>query len=260
MSVYGGEILHELQKASMWKRISAALCDLILLAVAAAGFAILFSAATGYDGHAQHLQDISERYEAEYGVDFQISNQDYEKLTDAERDNYKAAFEAFSKDSEANQVYGMLVNLSFLIITFGILIACVLLELFVPLILKNGQTLGKKIFGVAVMRRDGIRISPIVLFTRVILGKYTVEIMIPVLLVLMIYWNMIGILGTVALFALLILQIVLLISSEERPVLHDKLAHTVAVDFASQMIFDTPEQKEEYKKRILADIAETDKN
>ena len=35
----GGELVYDLQKASMWKRISAALCDLILMAVAAAGFA-----------------------------------------------------------------------------------------------------------------------------------------------------------------------------------------------------------------------------
>ena len=252
--------MYDLQKASMWKRISAALCDLILMAVAAAGFAILFSALLGYDAHAAQLDVIGKEYQAEYNVDFKISQEDYNKLTDAEKDNYKAAIEAFSKDAEANQIYGVVVNLSFLIITFGILLAFILLELVVPLILRNGQTVGKKIFGVGVMREDGIRITPIVLFTRAILGKYTVETMIPVLLILMIYWEMIGILGTIAVFGMLILQIVLLATTRERAVIHDKLAHTVAVDFASQMIFDTPEELIAYKQRIHADIAESEKS
>ena len=36
----------------------------------------------------------------------------------------------------------------------------------------------------------------------------------------------------------------------------DKMAHTVAVDMASQMIFDSPEALLEYKKRIHAESVE----
>jgi len=32
-----------------------------------------------------------------------------------------------------------------------------------PLLFKNGQTLGKKIFGVALMRNDGVRIGHVTL-------------------------------------------------------------------------------------------------
>ena len=251
--------MYDLQKASMWKRISAALCDFIALGIVIVGFALLLSAVLGYDGQAAALEDISEKYEAEYKVDFDIPESDYQELTDAEKEQYKLAMDAFSQDADANYVYSMLVNLTFVIITFSILIAFVLLEFLLPLFFGNGQTLGKKVFGVAVMREDSVKLTPLLLFTRAILGKYTVETMIPVLIILMIYWDMIGFLGTVLVLGLLIAQIVLLATSAERRVLHDRLSHTVTVDYASQMIFDSPEAKLAYKQRIHAEQLEAEK-
>ena len=252
-------MLGDVQKASMWKRISAALCDLIALLIVVVGFSLLLSAVFGYDGHAARLEEISEKYETEYKVDFDIPQSDFEKLTEDEKALYKQAMDAFSKDADANYVYNVLVNLTFAMITASILAASLLLEFLVPLLLRNGQTLGKKVFGVAVMREDGIKISPMILFVRAILGKYTVETMIPVLIVLMIYWNMIGFPGTVLLIGILILQLILLIKTRERKVIHDVLAHTVAVDFASQRIFDSPEALLAYKKRIHEEQARSER-
>jgi uncharacterized RDD family membrane protein YckC len=132
-------------------------------------------------------------------------------------------------------------------------VAFLLLEFLIPLLLGNGQTVGKKVFGVAVMREDSVKLSPVLLFIRAILGKYTIETMVPVLIILMIYWGVLGFFGTVILFGMLILQLVLLFSTKERSAIHDKLAHTVAVDYASQKIFDTPEAMLAYKKRIHAE-------
>ena len=61
--------------------------------------------------------------------------------------------------------------------------------LFVPLKLGNGQTIGKKVFGIGVMRVDGVQLTTIQLFIRTILGKFTLETMIPVYIVLMIFFN-----------------------------------------------------------------------
>ena len=140
-----------------------------------------------------------------------------------------------------------------------ILVAFVALEFAVPLLFKNGQTLGKKVFGVAVMREDCVKITPMILFVRAVLGKYTLETMIPVLVVVMIYWNIVGIFGTVLVLGLFITQIVLLISTRERRAIHDKLSHTVVVDYASQMIFNSPEELLSYKQRIHAERVESEK-
>ena len=251
--------MYDLQKASMWKRISAALCDLIALATVVVGVMLVLSIILGYDGHAERLEQISETYEAKYFVDFDIEQADYEKLSDAQKDAYKRAIDEFSKDAEANYVYNLLINLTFVMVTFSILVAFLLLELLVPLLFRNGQTLGKKVFGVAVMREDGVKLSPMLLFVRAILGKYTVETMIPTLIVIMIYWDMIGILGTILLLGILLLQIIMLCAGNTRQVLHDRLSHTVVVDYASQKIFDTPEDLIAYKQRVHAELVEAEK-
>ena len=252
--------MYDLQKHNMWKRISAAMCDLIAIGIVIVGLALFLSATLGYDGHAAHLEDISESYETAYGVDFDILQSDYEALTDIEKETYREAMTAFSKDADANYTYNVLVNLTFVIITLSILVAFILLEFIVPLLFGNGQTLGKKVFGVAVMREDGVKISPLILFVRSILGKYTVETMVPVLVVLMIYWDMLGFFGTVLVLGLTLFQIILLMSTSKRQVIHDKLSHTVTVDYASQMIFDSPEAMIEYKKRIHAEKVDAEEN
>ena len=133
---------------------------------------------------------------------------------------------------------------------FLILFAYLLLEFVVPLLLKNGQTLGKKIFGIAIMRTDGVKITPFALFVRTVLGKYTIETMVPVLIVIMIYFSILGLTGTVVLGLIALLQIILLAATKSRSAIHDLLACTVAVDFASQRIFDSSEELLEYKKKL----------
>lgn len=252
--------MYDFQRANMWKRISAALCDLILICIVVVGAALLLSTVFGYDGYTERLEQISTSYETEYKVDFDISSADYEALSEGEKSQYEAAMDAFSNDGEANYVYGMIINFTFLIVVFSIMIAYLVLEFFVPLLLGNGQTLGKKVFGVAVMRADGVKISPVILFARTIFGKYTVETMLPVMIIIMVYLNLMGILGTALILGLLVVQIVLLAVTKARTPIHDMLAHTVTVDFASQLIFDTPEDLLAYKKRIHAEQVEAEKS
>jgi len=103
------------------------------------------------------------------------------------------------------------------------------------------------------MRVDSVRLTTIQLFIRTILGKFTIEIMIPVLLVLMLFFNIIGIVGLFVLAGLLLLQVILLGVSKSNLAIHDHLAGTVVIDMASQRIFDTTEDLVEYQKRIAAE-------
>ena len=89
-------------------------------------------------------------------------------------------------EGEANRSI-VLVNYTFIIISFSILIGFLIVEFLFPMIFKNGQTLGKKIFGIGVMRVDGVKVTTPILFVRSILGKFTIETMMPVLMVIMIY-------------------------------------------------------------------------
>ena len=249
------DMVYDLQKASMWKRASAYIFDFILFGILVVGIALLLSFCLGYDAQIESLEATYSAYEEKYGIDLNISLEEFEKLSEEQKALYGEANEAFAKDPEVNRTYSLILNLTLIIITFSILGAYLITELLVPLILKNGQTFGKKIFGVAVMRVDGVRISPLQLFIRTVLGKFTIETMFPVFIAIMTVVIPLGIVGTVVLIMFGVLQICVLMISKTNSAIHDLIAGTVAVDMASQMIFNSPEELMEYKKRIHAEKA-----
>ena len=246
-------MLGDIQKASMWKRISAYIFDMILLGILAVGLATVLSFTLGYDKYAADLDEAYSKYEREYGVEFGITEDEYYAMSEEDRAIFDEASYAVSADTDAIYSYNMIVNLTLIITTFSILLAYLALEFVLPLVFKNGQTLGKKIFGIALMRNDGVKINTVSLFVRTVLGKFTVETMIPVLILIMIFLGSMGVVGVIVIGLIVLLQIILLIATRTNSVIHDVLANTAAVDYASQRIFNSTEELIEYKKQLHAD-------
>ena len=73
-----------LQRAGIWKRISAYLLDLILLAILATGAIAGLSAILGYDEKMGRVTQFYQEYETIYGIDFDITEEDYLKLREGE--------------------------------------------------------------------------------------------------------------------------------------------------------------------------------
>ncbi len=249
----------------MWKRASAFVLDLIFICIIAAGAMLGLSAITGYDTHSSKLDAFYEDYGAkiteEYGIeDLYITQEEYEAMTEEEQKNHNAAVKAFeaalNKDEEVIATYQLVVSLSLMITSIGIFVGFAALELVVPLILGNGQTIGKKIFGLCVVRVDSVKITPLMLFVRSLLGKYTVETMIPVLIIVMILLNTMGFVGIAVIVMLAILQLALVFATRNHTAIHDAFAQTVVVDMASQMIFNSTEELTAYKARVAAEAAE----
>lgn len=245
----------ELQKASLWKRVSAFLFDGILLGIAAVLFALALSALTGYDGYSRTVTESYEKYSAEYGVDLRMSQTEYQALSEEEARRAEEGYAAMNADKAALHANQMMLQLSVLIISLGFFLAYLALEFLLPLKLGDGQTLGKKIFGIGLMRTEGVRVNAVTLFVRAILGKYAVETMVPVLILLMIYWGTIGIVGPVVILLILAVQCVLMLCTRANALIHDLLAGTVVIDAASQRIFDTPEELAAYKAKIARELA-----
>ena len=248
-------MVYDLQKANMWKRISAWMFDLILTATLAIGIWLILSALMGYDSTNRRMNEIYDTYSTQYGVDFEISQSDYQALSPEELLSYQAATDAMNADAEAVEVYNRLVRLSLLVTTLGIFFAMLIWEFFIPLGLGDGRTLGKKIFGLCLMRSDKVKVNNVQLFARCVLGKFAIETMIPVYIIEMIFWGTMGILGPIILFVLLIAQCVAFIATQTNSALHDLIAATVVVDRNSQMIFKTPEDLIEYQKQVAAELA-----
>ena len=248
-------MIYDLQKASLWKRVASWMFDGILVGILAVGIGLLLSMLLGYDKHSQAVETAYAKYEAEYQITFEITQEAYEAMTPQQRADYDAAYQALIEDSEAMHAYNMMLSLSLVITSLGIFVAILIWEFVIPLFFGNGQTLGKKIFGLGVIRIDGVKINTVQLFARTLLGKYAIETMIPVAICLMLFWNMVGLAGTLFLIGLLLTQMICLVVTKTNSGIHDLLAGTVVVDIVSQMIFESSEELIEFKKKVAAEQA-----
>ena len=245
----------------MGKRISAFMFDFIIFLTVFVAIALALSAITDYDGNIASLEAVYDKYENEYGIVLGGQPEGYDQMTEEEKksynDRYAEAEEAFQKDSEAIMLSSKLMSATLLILAVGLFISFFVSDFIVPLIFGNGQTLGKKIFGICLMRDDGVKISPVMLFVRAILGKFTIETMVPVFLVMLILVGGAGFIGLLAILAIFIFNAALIIKTRTNSAIHDMLAYTVVVDKESQLIFESKEAMIEYKNRIHAE--ESDK-
>lgn len=243
-------MIYDLQKASTLKRVSAYLLDLILLVVLITGIAFLLSAVFQFDTWNQAVSDNYARYEAQFGISLDITQEDYDAMTAEQKAVYDAAFEALNADEEAVRAYNMLVNIILSIVSLSILLGYLGMEFVVPLLFGNGQTVGKKVFGIALMKTSGVKINTVSLFIRTVLGKFAIETMIPVLMIMMMLLGTIGLLGPIVVIGIWLVQLVMLLTSHTNSLIHDVLAHTVAVDMHSQMIFSSEGELIAFKQQL----------
>ena len=251
--------VYGIEKASLLKRFSAYLLDIILTLIVATGVMALVSVITRYDDYNSQMEELYTRYEEEYDIKFDMSLEEYEKLSEEEMKKYEEIFEKFSKDEEVIYSYNMVFNLTLLIVTLGCLFGVLVVEFVAPLILKNGQTIGKKVFNLCLVKNNGVKLNTMMLFVRSFLGKFTIETMIPVYIVVLIVFGNAGAVGTIVLILILLVQIVLVFKTENKCLIHDLMAGTVVVDKSSQMIFESEEAMIEFKQDFYKKEAENKK-
>ena len=284
--------MFELRKIGIVRRASALLLDLILLAVLATGFMFIISLICNYKAEEQlstqnytaweefrkdYVGDIASYYgftyeedgETNYTIkkDGEISSLSelVQKLIDSkgEDEAVKEAYDAYMALPSAaavNMQYRYVYNLLFMMTSLGIFLSFLVLEFILPIILKNGQTVGKKVFGICLVRPNCVRITTMSLFARAILGKYAIETMFPVLLVFLFLFGGLGILAVILFVALGLLNIVLFFALKNRTPIHDLLAGTVAVDMRLQMIFESEEELAEKKALKQKEFIESSKS
>ena len=246
-----------LQKANFWKRISAFMFDGVLLFVLTLACMIGFHAAFNIDAKIDKLETYRAQYEAEYGIDLDIPQEDYDKLTDEEKKVYDETYikvnEAMSKDEAIMELNGNIITLVATSISLGLLIATTGLYFVVPLCFKNGRTLGKKIFGLAVVRTNGVKLTNPILFARSLIGFYAIEVMFPLMLTALTLLGVLGAIGFITIGLFFILQIgVMIYTKKTNSCIHDLLTDSVVVDMASQQIFETQAERTEFDKAEAA--------
>ena len=236
----------DLQKAPFGKRIFAFLADLIVAGILISGIYFALSAILDIDGYTKKYNDILLSYEEEYGVSYDTTQEQYSAMTDAEKEHYAEAVDAMNADEDANKAIKTAYTLTFITFASGIIVSMLLLEFIVPLLFGDGRTLGKRLFGLGVMRTNYVRITPVQLFVRGVIGKGVFELVLPILIILSVLSGKTGVFGLILLGVMVIAEIVVLIRSDSNSMLHDVLADTAVVDWASQRIFENEKQRDAY--------------
>ena len=280
--------MFELKKIGIVKRASALLLDLILLAVLTTGFMFLISLMCNYSyeeslsaKYYKQWEDFRKDYVSDvatyYGFDYEVKGDgNYVITKNGEESNLdelmkslndsmgedaatKSAYDVYKKlppVEKVNWQYKYVYTLLFMMTSVGTLLAYLVLEFILPIIFKNGQTVGKKVFGICLVRPNCVKITTLSLFARTVLGKYAIETMFPILLVFLFLFGGLGILAIILLAALALLNIILFFALKNRTPIHDLLAGTVAVDMKLQMIFQSEEELVEKKALAQREVVE----
>ena len=251
-----------IQKASFWKRISAYMIDTVLMIFLTMALFLVFSPIFKVDDHSQKLRDYKNQYAAQYEVDLDLASKNSSTIPEEEKaayeanyEKYEAMNEAMAKDKEVQAVNADIIIAFAASFAVSIFFATLLLCFVIPLLFKDGRTLGKRVFGLAVIRTNGVKISTPVLFIRSMVGVYAIETMFPILLVFMMIMGMLGLIGGILLIGFALLQIACMITTQNNQCVHDLLTDSVVVDMASQTIYETEEDLITAQKAAAAERA-----
>ena len=231
--------------------------DGVLLFALTIACMIGFHAAFGVDAKIDKLEQYRTEYATKYGIDLDIKQEDYDNFTQEEKDAYDKLYlevnEAMSKDEKVMELNGDIITAVATSISLGLLISTVGLYFVVPLCFKQGRTLGKKIFGLAVVRTNGVKLTNPLLFARSLIGFYAIELMFPLIITALTLLGVLGIIGFITLGLFFILEIgVMIYTKKTHSCIHDLLTDSVVVDMASQQIFETQEDRTEFDKAEAA--------
>ncbi len=234
-------------KASPLKRFVAYMIDLILLLIIAGSVVVGMFSKLNFNSYREELVSYYDKYEQQFGVDLSVSK---EGLTQEEQQKYVDALTALNEDEGALSALSSVVKIALLSLAVGLFVGYAILEVMLPLIFKNGQTVGKKAMGLCVMHKEHVKVSVMQVIYRAILGKYFVETLVPVVMLLLNTSNTLGMTSSLVLAAIAMTQGFIVLMSQANCGIHDKLFKTVVADFEQQYIFDSLEEKRAYEQEL----------
>ncbi len=216
-----------LQKAPFFKRLLALMLDWIFIVILIFTCVIPMSFLMKVDEYSEKFDHYYSEYEKKYGVKFDLTEEQFNAMTEEELKLYEEAYNALTSDEEANKAHDALFKRILGSIELSILAAYLVMDVLFPLMLKNGQTLGKRVFNLAVLRTGGEPVSMLTILSRTVIGKFTVQTAIPALVVCSILMGSLNPVGIFYVIAILVANIVLLIKKGKT--LHDILVDTIVV-------------------------------
>ncbi len=246
-SVYG------INKGRMIKRVAAACLDFIIFALCAVGFTTLMSTIVGYDNYRAELDKKYEEHNVLYEYDPTAGVEDEGSIfceMKEEGDACYLAWESFYADEEAVNLLNTCTSLTLVTGSVGLFGGALVAHFLIPLLLKNGQSFGKKFMRLAVISKQGIRVRPMHMFLRFLFGIYVIELMVPFYGILYIFSGSPG--GIIAVALILGIFVANLIMTTTTPfgsAIHDLVGGTIVVEYDGQAIFDSVDELNKFKEQ-----------
>ena len=150
-----------------------------------------------------------------------------------------AIMDELNKIPEVAKAGAMYMTFSTLQYVASIFISGVIVYILVPWLMKNGQSFGKKIFGLGLANSDGYKFT-----NSRLLMRFVPFAVIDISLFFMILVNLYLVLLIVLIIFLV--SFALAMSSPKRMSLHDLTAQSIVIDMKSSTIFATVEEEEAY--------------
>ena len=143
----------------------------------------------------------------------------------------------FRKDEDNAALEAKLGSMDFLKITMDSMLTGFIIFCLIPLILKNGQTLGKKLMKLALVSTNEVKVKGWNVFARWAIGIFAFETMINLYFVTQ--WTI---------PVVLIISVITALVTRKGMALHDYIGGTIVVDLNNTVILDSVEER---RKRIL---------
>lgn len=223
-------------------RIAAFIIDAILLVILLTGILYLSSVVFHYDAH---LAALESEYIKEGFLVLNPETNKYEYLSET-ASNYQVVLESIKNNKIIISEQNFLNSY-----TSQAPIACIAIVLFitefiVPLFLGNGQTVGMKVFKIALISNNNIKISPLQLFARCLIGKIAILGVIPMFGVSFILFNPTGgLLGTLIIIVILIIQITAIMKNKNHAGIQDIIAQVYPVNYSETVIYRNKKELQE---------------
>ena len=224
---------YRLQKAPLGKRLAAFVFDFTVWALLAVLCSTLVNAFIKFDAYYDQMNNVYAQYGEQYGVNVTMTEEEYNAMTQEEIDAMNVAYETMQEavlaDENVVNMYATFVQKLIILVAVSLLTATIVLEFAIPLALGNGQTLGKKLVNIGVAHKNGDKVTSREMFMRTFFGKFSVEIIIPAFIVMMVWFGVAGLGGIAILLGIAGTQAMLVLATPQRRAFHDMVSSTYVV-------------------------------
>ncbi len=223
--------LYSIKNAGFFQRLVAFLFDLIIIFFL--NFTLSVIAIVPISNHFGY-DDLVQEYNAQL-LEFNLGEYDENNefvifnFDDINQDD----LQAFYDDPEAKAISNRKYVFDLIQISAGLFIAEIIVMFIVPLLFKNGQTLGKKLMKLGLVDNYGLRVKPMNVFVRFLIGWFVFETAMSLI--------------TMTMFGLpifILVSMLMLLLTKNKRALHDVIGSTIVVSLDKMVVFDSGEERQ----------------